>query len=116
MASMRTGMLNLFERSPRACLRNDVFLAIDDEEIARVTRHWTLESDSVDDFLRAVRSASVPQDPGCPAFSPGPDRKRRSCRVTFLCACVLAASRMAEDEDASELNYFRRLREALNLP
>lgn len=94
-----------------------VFLAIDDEEIARVTRHWTLESDSVEDFLRAVRSRVCASGSRVSLRSiRGRTGNGHPAGVTFLCACVLAASCMAEDEDTSELNYFRRLREALNLP
>ena len=34
----------------------------------------------------------------------------------FLCAMVLAASRMAEEEEISQLNYFARLRGVLDIP
>ena len=36
--------------------------------------------------------------------------------LAFLAATVLAASWMAEDEDVSQQNYFKRLREVLGLP
>ncbi|MEH1846590.1 MAG: hypothetical protein V7L25_16745 [Nostoc sp.] len=36
--------------------------------------------------------------------------------VAFLCATILAASQMAQEEKISETNYFKRLREILALP
>ncbi len=72
--------------------------------------------DYVEDFLKAVRSRCVSRQRVLvnivSDYSPD---NWPSC-FAFLGAMVLAAHRMASDDDATDANYFRRLRETLNLP
>lgn len=98
-----------------------VYLAIDDEELATIGAAafgadaagqdgWT------EDFCVALRTKMT----GAGAVQLSRVKTQHSTEeapdcVAFLAALVLAASRMAEGADVSELNYFLRLREILDV-
>ncbi|MDP9368660.1 MAG: hypothetical protein M3Q03_10365 [Chloroflexota bacterium] len=96
-----------------------MFLSVDDDVLATVGRGLgnDCHPDATRDFIHAVQRKMVRggyrvnlaavhgrTDRGLPAG------------LGFLCAMVLAASRMAEQGEVSQINYFRRLREVLDLP
>jgi len=94
-----------------------VYLAIDDEELAAIgaaafgdgapgTGGWA------GDFCRAVRARVVTAAGHVQLGLQSSGGEPPAC-VAFLAAMVLAASRMADGADFSELNYFNRLREIL---
>jgi hypothetical protein len=94
------------------------YLSLDDETLAEIAANWLFEDGSfnaVRDFENSVQQKCVSDgrvilprsDPQSPGGAPG-------C-VAFLGAMVLAAHRMAPEGDISEINYFTRLREILNL-
>jgi len=94
-----------------------VYLAIDDEELASVgaaafgddmTGHdgWT------DDFCLALR-AKVAGGRAVDLSTIESEHAEPPACVAFLAAMVLAASRMAEGAEFSELNYFTHLRDIL---
>ena len=95
------------------------YLSVDDTTLTDMGMRYfggTGSHDYVSDFLEAVRSRCVS---GQSVFvnivgDYSPDGWP-SC-FAFLGAMVLAAHRMASDDDATDANYFRRLREILNIP
>lgn len=97
-----------------------VYLAVDDQELGNIgatlgdgALAWSATSE---EFCRALRSKVVVDG----AVQPSRLVRQRSndeapdC-VAFLAAMVLAASRMAEGADFSELNYFTHLRDILDV-
>lgn len=105
-----------------------VFLTADDDTLARIGQRLLaatdpssvlapIAADAVQDFEAAVRQrvlrsggrvdlsqlaeAGAAEEPRC---------------VAFLCALVLAATRMGDSGDLDEVNYFGRLHEILGLP
>jgi hypothetical protein len=101
-----------------------VFLSVDDDVLRRVggSVHVAFDdgfpaaADMVDDFQRAVR-ARVLGSGGVVNLGDirGRDANGEPRGVAFLCACVLAATQMADEEAFSEINYFGRLRDALGV-
>lgn len=96
-----------------------IFISVDDDVLTAVGNEihpGSQPDEAVTDFLCAVRQRVVRRERvsidvlrqsasgGCPSG------------LAFLCATVLAATQMREDEDASQINYFRRLRKLLELP
>jgi hypothetical protein len=126
----------------RATQGSAVYLAVDEEALVAAGRGLTLTSaaannksgeaasddlpggdgrpstgDSlVEDFCQAIRRRAV-QEPGTVVLKGLQTRDRAGYPqgVAFLCAMVLAATRMGDDGDISETNYFRRLHEVLGL-
>lgn len=99
-----------------------VFLASDDDAIARIGRRLLDDTNQgadaiVADFLRAVRSRVV-RDRGRVDLSDVQelDAEERPRCVGFLAALVLAASRMQEADDRPGNDFFDPLRELLGLP
>ncbi len=100
-----------------------VFLTADDDTVALVGERL-IESapaapatDPVRDFERAIRARVV--GPGervvlAPVMGSGVNDEPRC--AAFLCALVLAASRMRDTGDIDDVNYFTRLRDILRLP
>ena len=95
-----------------------VFLSTDEEVLEAIGRTLGIQGKAVDDFCATVRRQIVRGECVDIDFirrtnGDGPPRG-----VAFLAACVLAGSRMQNDDDqkVSENNFFRRLREVLGLP
>lgn len=96
-----------------------VYLSVDDEVLERIGRKFNQELKDgrcADDFRRAVKKevvsegrVSLGQLQGC--YSEGSPKG-----VAFLTLMVLAANDMAEEEEISDDNYFRRLQAVLSLP
>ncbi len=95
-----------------------VYLSVDEDILERVNQEFNLEVtnlNSHNDFLAAVRqkvifNGQVKLD----------NLQRRDSNgfphVAFLGATVLAAYEMADEEEISNINYFRRLQKILGLP
>jgi hypothetical protein len=101
-------------------LGSTIYLSIDDDAIVDIGRLLDLtESTALDDFLRTVRAKTVGSNRVYPRAVKGmnSDTNQPNCGA-FLAAMVLAASRMADDEEDeyTQANYFRRFREVLGLP
>ena len=108
------------------------YLSVDDDALLAVGAEWfggenppetgateaTGEAGAADyaaDFLRAVRQQCVAGGGiSLDSISGRPEDGPPDC-IGLLAAMVLAAYRMAPDEDAAEINYFTRLREVLGL-
>jgi hypothetical protein len=123
-----TALLSYFiEGVPRS---STIFLSIDNDILAQVGRSLTHEATArlpgiaetapdlaaVRDFCAAIRSCVVESQERINLRAiRGRNGRGEPAGLAFLCAMVLAASWMAEEEDISEINYFRRLREVLAL-
>jgi hypothetical protein len=95
---------------------SSVFLAVDDDEIVRVGRNLAAQASEVDDFISAVSKNVIQRGRLNLRQLRGRNGLGEPKGIAFLCVLVLAATRMAEEEDVSEINYFHRLREILDLP
>lgn len=97
-----------------------VFLDINDDVLEAIGRTFKIEvlSGWPDDFKRAVRTKVIVGQQvhleNIP-FYKSEDGETRPGGVAFLGAMVLAAYYMGEDEEASSINYFKRLRSILQL-
>lgn len=95
-----------------------IFLSIDDEALVNAGRLLDPappRSDRVEDFLRAVRARHV-LGSSVRNISPlGDEANKVPSYLSFLTATVLAAYRMAEDEEISQTNYFTRFKEVLGI-
>ncbi len=93
-----------------------VFLDINEEVLEDIGRMLKISDndDWVGDFKRAVR-AKIVEGQGIHLENiqifRNEDTKARPQGIAFLGAMVLAAYYMSEDEDASSINYFKRLRD-----
>ena len=99
--------------------RGDTFyLSVDEDalmEIANSNFHQDNPPDPVRDFEMAVRKECVSGGRvRLPATTPQHAGETPPC-LAFLGAMVLAAHRMAPEDDIAEINYFTRLREILGL-
>lgn len=105
-----------------------IFLAVDDAVLVQVARGFLRQSanqsaglaepelDAEEDFRRAVREKVVFDDRvDVLALRERTAEGTPQC-VAFLCTMVLAAVRMADEGEVSDINYFARLREVLGLP
>jgi len=94
-----------------------VYVAVDEESLAAVRSRVTPAIEApVDDFCWAVRERLGLQSGRLYLDSVrGRDRDGYPSGVAFLCAMVLAAARMGDDGEISEINYFTRLHEVLGL-
>ena len=101
-------------------LAGEVFyLSVDEDALVELGSYNLSEDilpDPVQDFELAVREECVAD--GRVILPPaGPRRTGGTPQCTaFLSAMVLAAYRMAPEDDIAEINYFTRLREVLGLP
>lgn len=96
---------------------SSVFLSVDDDVLDQIGRAFQVSGEeAIRDFCQAAQMRVVVGE----RLHLGEIRGRYANGdpkgLAFLAAMVLAASRMADSEEASQLNYFRRLREVLNLP
>ena len=102
----------------RRTLRGDMFhLSVDEDALSEIAESPSLSirPNAVVDFERAVRLRGVRQGSvRLPNARRSGKTKAPGC-VAFLAAMSLAAHRMAPDDDIGENNYFRRLREILDL-
>ena len=96
------------------------YLSVDDETligIGALNFEQDGFADAVQDFETAVRKECVNQVNRrvmLPSVTPGQAGGAPSC-LAFLGAMVLAAHRMAPEDDIAEINYFTRLREILGM-
>jgi len=97
-----------------------IYLSVDDDVLDRMGQGFFLTlsgSDNwSDDFQEAIRKDVIIDKQVNLNRIQGRDKNDNPNCVAFLGACVLAAYRMANEDKISELNYFKRLREILNLP
>ena len=95
------------------------YLSVDEDALMQIGRYGFAEGplpNPVRDFELAVRAECV--SPGrvqLPVTTPIETDGTPAC-LAFLGAMVLAAYRMAQENDIDEKNYFTRLREVLDLP
>lgn len=95
-----------------------VFLSIDDEALVNAGRLLDPappRSDRVADFLRAVRARHALGNSVRNISPLGDEANKVPNYLSFLTATVLAAYRMAEDEEISQTNYFTRFKEVLGI-
>ena len=96
-----------------------IYLSVDDDVLEYLGQNFEcdlIESSWGEDFRVAVRrkvitGSSVKLD----RIKDHSSKGLPNC-IAFLCATVLAAYHMAEEEEIDQNNYFRRLREILGLP
>jgi hypothetical protein len=103
-----------------------VFLSADDETVALVGHLLRRAADGADeaapadaivrDFCEAVRARVVRGGRVDLAAVQGSDARGRPLCAAFLCALVLAASRMADEEDREGNDFFTPLRDVFGLP
>ncbi|MEH2327837.1 hypothetical protein [Nostoc sp.] len=96
-----------------------IYLSVDEDVIERIGYHFGQSSTSgtwVDNFCTAVRRKVIFEGQVNLQYLKGRDSQGLPKGVAFLCATILAASQMAQEEKISETNYFKRLREILALP
>lgn len=97
-----------------------VFLDINDDILEAIGRTFKMEvlGGWPDDFKRAIRAKVIIGQQvhleNIPLYN-SEDSEIRPGGVAFLGAMVLAAYYMGEDEEASGINYFKRLRSILQL-
>ncbi|MEH1951184.1 MAG: hypothetical protein V7K77_30170 [Nostoc sp.] len=95
-----------------------IYLSVDEDVIERIGYYFGQSSTSgtwVDDFCTAVRRKVIFEGQVNLQHLKGRDSQGLPKGVAFLCATILAASQMAQEEKISETNYFKRLREILSL-
>lgn len=93
-----------------------VYLSIDDEVLGQIHRRLqTQESRPPADFLTALKQRVVRGRRVDLKRLHGRNRYGEPNGLAFLAAMVLAASRMAEDEEISSSNYFARFCEVLDI-
>lgn len=96
-----------------------VYLSVDDEILERIGQefHQKIEEGNWgDDFRRAVRARVITERRINLNQLQGRNVEGFPKGIAFLGAMVLAANEMADEEDISEDNYFKRLRAILGLP
>jgi hypothetical protein len=96
-----------------------VYLSVDDEILEQIGHNFSQEiadGNWVDDFRNAVRAEVIAEGRVNLVTLQGFDGNHLPKGVAFLSAMVLAANEMADEEDISEDNYFKRLRAILGLP
>ncbi len=100
-----------------------IFLSVDEYTLGRAARAYCREhpqiilpTNAVADFTSTVRARVVRTGRVELSDLAGQTAGGVPRAVTFLGAMVRAATRMAETEEMDETNYFRRLREVLDLP
>ncbi len=92
-------------------------LASSDPRQLPLPSHKITSADTTRAFCHAVRQRTM-WKPSRVTLSGLSERNAQGepTGVAFLCSMVLAASRMAEEEDLSSTNYFKRFRDILELP
>jgi hypothetical protein len=96
---------------------SQIYLSVDDEVLETIGKNFPLSSENwCADFCAAVKKEVVVD--GKVNFSQlhGRDEEGLPKSVAFLSVMVLAAYRMAEDEEVNQSNFFRRFKELLDLP
>lgn len=94
-----------------------IFLAVDDEVIHEVGSQLVLqEKEPSEDFRQAIRRKVIIEDRICIENIREDKTLQEPKAVTFLVAMVWAASKMADEGEIHQRDYFKRLREVLGLP
>lgn len=96
-----------------------VYLSVDDEILEQIGQNFSQEiadGNWADDFRNAVRAEVIAEGRVNLVTLQGFDINHLPKGVAFLSAMVLAANEMADEEDISDDNYFKRLRAILGLP
>jgi hypothetical protein len=95
-----------------------VFLSMDDDGITELKEQLDVQyEESVESFYQAVRKRVIinGKKVSIRSIRENNHEGKPEC-VAFLTAMVIAASRMVDEEEHSQTNYFIRLREVLGLP
>ncbi|KZL51179.1 hypothetical protein A2T98_03645 [Nodularia spumigena CENA596] len=95
-----------------------IYLSVDEDVIEHIGYHFInscIDGNWVDDFNSAVKKRVVVNEQVDLKPLRGLNTQGFPQGVAFLCASVLAASHMGEEEKISEKDYFQRLREILTL-
>lgn len=95
-----------------------VYLSVDNEILENIGCEFKQENifgSWADDFLQAVRAEVVIDGRVNLSNLRGRGKDKLPKGIAFLGAMVLAANEMADEEEISERNYFKRLRKILNL-
>ncbi|MBC6430970.1 hypothetical protein FM036_09085 [Nostoc sp. HG1] len=96
-----------------------IYLSVDEDVIEHIGYNFeqlTTSGTWVNDFCTAVKRKVIFEGQVNLQHLKGRDSQGLPKGVAFLCATILAASQMAQEEKISETNYFKRLREILALP
>lgn len=97
-----------------------IFLSVDDASLTdialRYFRGKLAPENAVNDFLNAIREQCVKNETIDLTAISGLDGRDIPRSIAFLSTMVLAAYQMADDIEASDNNYFIRLRDVLGLP
>jgi len=96
-----------------------VYLSVDDEILEHIGRKFNQplkDGNWSDDFRRAVREEVIAEGRVNLGQLQGRNADGLPKGVAFLGAMVLAANDMADEEEISDDNYFKRLRQILDLP
>ncbi|MEH2244901.1 hypothetical protein [Nostoc sp.] len=96
-----------------------IYLSVDEDVIEHIGYNFEQLPTNVtwvDDFCTAVKRKVIFEGQVNLQHLKGRDSQGLPKGVAFLCATILAASQMAQEEKISETNYFKRLREILALP
>ncbi len=95
---------------------SSVFLSVDDDVLNQIGRDLPLTTaDGSTDFCQAVSQYIIEGQRVNVSKVRTNTSTEMPAGIAFLAAMVLAATRMAEGEEISQLNYFGRLREVLGL-
>jgi hypothetical protein len=96
-----------------------IYLSVDDETLDNIGRRFSSKEVPrgkwSQAFQRAVKEYVVNDGAVDLEVLQGRDPKRRPRGVAFLGLCVLAASHMANEDEISDINYFTRLKEILQV-
>jgi hypothetical protein len=98
---------------------SQIYLSVDEDVLYRVGQSFfpdTPVSHLIEDFQQGVINHVISSQEVNLKPIQGLNKLKKPNCVAFLSLSVLAAYKMANEEEISELNYFRRLREILQLP
>jgi hypothetical protein len=94
---------------------SQIYLSVDDDVLESIGQDFS-PSDWCADFCAAVKKEVIVDGQVKLSHLQGRDEQGLPKSVAFLAVMVLAAYRMAEDEEVNQSNFFRRFKEIFDLP
>ncbi len=98
---------------------SQIYLSVDDDVLENIGQNFLspeIGETSCADFYAAVKKEVIVDGKIKLSQLQGRDEQGFPKSVAFLSVMVLAAYRMAEDEEVNQSNFFRRFKEILDLP
>jgi hypothetical protein len=98
---------------------SQIYLSVDDDVLESIGQNFLspeIGGNSCADFCAAVKKEVIVDGQVKLSHLQGLNEQGLPKSVAFLGAMVLAAYRMAEDEEVNQSNFFRRFKEILDLP